>query len=121
MLYFRSNFCFKEIVIKEFSAEYCPYASRQMQSTKGLSSDEIYSFAHNYARLIRERNFNIGVCGEEVLILVIKEAPTGLFWQSSTADQNTDYYYKPVCLLMLWEYLLKIVVGFCMQLKQINF
>lgn len=61
-----------------------------------MPSDEVLSFAQQYARLIRERNFNIGVCGEEILVLVIREAPTGMFWQSSTADYSSDYFYKPV-------------------------
>lgn len=79
----------------KFSADYCPFAEKQSVANN-LSPDEVLSFVQNYARVIRERAFNVGVCGEEILILVVRVVPTGLFWQSPTDDFISNNFYKPV-------------------------
>lgn len=61
-----------------------------------MSSDDILAFGQQYARIIRERNFNIGVCREEIMILTVKDAPTGVLWGASSNSQNPDFVYKPV-------------------------
>ncbi|KAI6182265.1 hypothetical protein M3Y97_00361400 [Aphelenchoides bicaudatus] len=83
--------------VDKFDIKFCPSipTTIQLDSTRSSSTDEILTFAQEYARIIRERNFHNGLCGEEILILVVKEVPTGLFWKSSTADYSGDYFYRP--------------------------
>uniref|UniRef100_A0A7E4VNU4 ABC transporter domain-containing protein n=1 Tax=Panagrellus redivivus TaxID=6233 RepID=A0A7E4VNU4_PANRE len=70
------------VVTEGLSGEHCALnrtlLAHQMPSTTwAMDPPSLLNYGENYARVVRER-WNMGDCGEDLLILVVQRRPTGL-------------------------------------------